>query len=503
MDALRGKRTISRYGVFLIVTNIVIWVVLLLCFLVMLYFAKYSVPFVDDFSYALETKAAWESEHSLYAVVKAAIHTSYNTYQNWQGSFVACFLMALQPGLFGIKFYGVTTWILLLTFIISNAIMLYHILVRSGFLHLCEASLIFGVILLISTQLLPSAFEGFYWFNGAVYYTFFYSLFLLLCTGLNDILTLPDTRSVQLFKILLLCILAFMIGGSNLWTGLTCAVLLGVIVFIAIRGNRHYISVLFISASFLIGFLLNILAPGNTFRMELSVPTPALKAIALAIANTFRFSEQWTTGYFVLFLLPCVPVLWKLASRVNIRYKYPLLINTASVLFLAVGFTPQIYAQTIISGYRALDIQFHLYVILFIMNLTYWFGWFQQQVLYFRQSHRFPYKYLTPAFLLFIACIGLHIISAKYPHYSKEWKDLTTVSAYESIKSGIAEQYESEWDERLVQLNDPSILDLPLQPIKNKPNLFGPDSISNDPASWGNVAIAAYFHKQSIYIVEE
>ena len=59
-----------------------------------------SHPAGDDYAYGLQAHLAWESTHSLFQTVKAALDTVAGYYTTWQGTYASIFLMALQPAVF-------------------------------------------------------------------------------------------------------------------------------------------------------------------------------------------------------------------------------------------------------------------------------------------------------------------------------------------------------------------------------------------------------------------
>ena len=61
----------------------------------------YLHQFADDYVFGAPVYKAWTATHSFGACIQAAWAESMHIYQTWQGTYSACFLMALQPGIFG------------------------------------------------------------------------------------------------------------------------------------------------------------------------------------------------------------------------------------------------------------------------------------------------------------------------------------------------------------------------------------------------------------------
>ena len=79
----------------------------------MLVVARYNVPCADDYHYGASTYHTWQATHSLAAVLRAAGEKVAERYVNWQGTYSAIFLMALQPAVFGNGFYALVPFLTL------------------------------------------------------------------------------------------------------------------------------------------------------------------------------------------------------------------------------------------------------------------------------------------------------------------------------------------------------------------------------------------------------
>lgn len=77
-----------------------------------LYLSRYGFPNCDDFTYGLETHRVWNGTHSFGEVLKTALAVTKETWQLWQGTWFSIFLMTLMPGVFGEKWYFLTTFLM-------------------------------------------------------------------------------------------------------------------------------------------------------------------------------------------------------------------------------------------------------------------------------------------------------------------------------------------------------------------------------------------------------
>ncbi|MBR5116885.1 MAG: hypothetical protein IK096_07440, partial [Lachnospiraceae bacterium] len=293
--------------------------VLILSLIPMIAVALYSRPFADDFAYAVYTRAAWQEQHSLPALIQAVARQLRETMETWQGSFSAIVLFSLQPGIFGDRVYGISTLILVACFLLGHFVFFSSVLYRDKKTSLIVSS----VVCLLLMQTMPHAFQGFYWWNGSSYYTLFYSLFLIQLSLLFRLARTAGKGRIRLA--VFACLLGFLLGGGNLVTALLnmeiTALWVALVVTKSLRGKdrRGLLTSVLITAAVLIftaaGFLLNAAAPGNSVRMETEAPIPAAEAILKSFDTAFAHIGYWTTGATLTLLLLLTPFLWHIAGR--------------------------------------------------------------------------------------------------------------------------------------------------------------------------------------------
>ena len=183
---------------------------LLALVLPLLALAPCAVPAADDYAYGTAARHAWRESASLPAVAAAAANTAADTWHDWQGSFSAVFLMALQPAVFGDRLYALTPAVMLaalLTGVFSLCLVLYGEMFRLG---RESAATVAAVICGLCTALIPSAVQGLFWYNGAVYYVLFYGLWLCACA-----LAVRYVRRGGAGRLVLLLLLAVLLGGGG------------------------------------------------------------------------------------------------------------------------------------------------------------------------------------------------------------------------------------------------------------------------------------------------
>jgi len=126
--------------------NIAIILICIICLIPMVTISRYNHPSADDYSYTILTHKAWLQTHSVFQVVKAAVETSIKFWNEWQGLYSSAFVLALQPAIFGEKYYAITGILLMLVIIISNCYFTFYFMYKK--LEMCLSdSMALGMML--------------------------------------------------------------------------------------------------------------------------------------------------------------------------------------------------------------------------------------------------------------------------------------------------------------------------------------------------------------------
>ena len=222
-----------------------IFYIILICFIlsvIPLYvIGMFAHPSVDDYYYGTETVQVWNETHSIASVVKCSFDEMINTYNIWQGNFSAIFLMRLQPGIFGEQYYFIAPLILLSAYM-GFSIFFFYTALKKIFKADSYLAATVGICLtFVSMQLCTTPSDSFYWYNGAIYYTFFYSLMLFLFALLIRMRTAKAAGTIILTAIS--SVSAFLIGGSNYAAALFMCIILALsagaaVYFVILRKNK-------------------------------------------------------------------------------------------------------------------------------------------------------------------------------------------------------------------------------------------------------------------------
>ena len=137
-----------------------------------LYLSRYGFPNCDDFTYGLETHRVWNATHSFGEVLKTALAVTKETWQLWQGTWFSIFLMTLTPGVFGEKWYFLTT--LLMAGMLGGSIcVLMHTVLCRYISRAKENRYLRGIctltVLFLTFQTFVSPVLALYWYNGSLH----------------------------------------------------------------------------------------------------------------------------------------------------------------------------------------------------------------------------------------------------------------------------------------------------------------------------------------------
>lgn len=469
---------------------------LVLLLVPMLNAARYDVPSEDDYPYGLETMRAWNRDGTFMAVLEASWNRILRTYRTWQGSFSAVFLFTMNPMIYGEEYYSICPWLVLGMLLIGVFTLTQAVWHKAYGGSRTEALIIGTVLSVICTQFLPRASQGIYWFNGAVYYTFFFGLAAVAYAVLLRYL-LRDPDSFGIGKLAAAFLLFFFIGGGNLVTGLMTAVLLvSIEVHLILSQNRDRKTFVIPMAGFFIAFILNIAAPGNAVRQQFFGQPGLLESVFLSFKNAGLYFRTWFTLPVAALILMLLPILWRIAFRTERRFRLPGLVTLYAVCLTGVMFYPPIFAMTdhaLSQAGRITNIIFFGMVFLVVFLLYYWMGWLIQRG--WLSARRFPSAarrryngiYLCVILLLF----GTGMTQIK-------WYDTTSISAFRSYRSGQMGNYYHTYKQRLEILKDPEIRDAVLKRFPTRPYVLFYREMSEDPE--GNTVVANWYGKDSVVV---
>lgn len=475
--------------------------------------AKYNYPSSDDWSYGREAYWAIQDGAGLGTVLRISLRTAAERYVAWEGRFAATFFAVLQPGIWGERYYGVVAWLMLGGLIFGECIL------GGSLLNFCSAGknrLLWLPVILPSLimQILytPNIVESFYWYTGAVNYTFVCGLSMILLAlfvglGLGG-WRKPKTVAAAVAA----CALAVAVGGDNFATSLSTFLAMLILSLLFLRKNRKALYrtwYLTLITGACLGMC--ILAPGNTQRLEGnfggSATGNALGAVITSLVRTFTNIYSWTNIKIVLMIVLILPFVWLAVRNLSYGFRFPGLFTLLSFGVYASQITATVYVDGTTGGGRMAAILYYSYHVWLIANTCYWTGWLQRM----RQKGalRLPEGLEKAAgkaalwvrrFLIPYCAVAGGILALVI--YTGDLKQLSSYKAYRDWRQGWAQQYAKEWEERLEVLRDESVTQVEFAPLSVYPEtILYTDLQGEEGYTWVNKACARYYGKEYIRII--
>ena len=491
------KNFLLRYG------TIILAVLFAAALAPLLAVAFCDYPLGDDLSYGRYVHDALAAGGSLPAVLCAAFRTVAHTYMTWQGTYSAVFLMSIQPGVFAEKAYAVVPFIMLGLLICSTLVLLNTVL--CGCLHEKRRTVaLLGIpVLFLAVEYPPSLAQGFYWYNGAVYYTFFYSVMLLYFSAfIRFVKNGEKGRETPRFVLLLL--LAAVLGGANFVTVLI-AILAGFLFLLwcILRQRRRLLQSVAVQCALLAGFAVSALAPGNAVRQAHFFRIGVPLTIVFSIGQSAFYLYRWTTAVAVLVFILISPLLYAMAGRSSLRFQMPGWFLAFTLLLFAAQSAPPFYAMCSPGETRLQDIIYYSYLWLVPVNLFYFFGWYQKRSRRLREALKKlkarlrlreggPARYVALA----AACVLLAALTGPAGAESSG----TGICARDLL-SGDAQAYAAQMDARLKIYNDAGVSTVRVPELTAHPRSVYLGDITGNPNSTLNLDVKTYYHKKSVAAV--
>lgn len=490
--------------------NLWVWGSVLFLFvsiLPLLYIGRYNVLSADDYSMCKEMHHIVINGGSLGDMLSYAGAYAAKSYQNWIGCYSVSLLDVWNPGVFGEQ----NTWI-------TPVLMLAAVLCSTYFFIRCVISHYFGkgyqknILILwaafsfLIIETMPSPAEAFYWYAGAVAYTFLHFL-LLIFTGLQIwSFDLQTTGGKICYAIGSSC-LALILGGSQYTTALLAVILMMFLVVIQNKKIKIYrmIPIVFLVA----GFLCSMLSPGNTARQSGTGGMSPVTAIFCSFAEAVYHMKAWMTPLFLGILFFMVPFLWNMIkeNKKGYSFRFPAVVWFFSFCILAAGFTPSLYGVgNVDSGRIQNQLQLSFYI-LFVVDVIYGLGWLNRKILTSKKEVYHDIgtvigvleKYKAFFRILFAAIVVLVFVG------TGDKNTFSSISALRSVMNGEARTYYEEGRERLAVYRDDTVVVAEVSAFTVKPHvLFFTDIVKEGDANyWINENIAEYYGKEKVILKEQ
>ncbi|MBR5094412.1 MAG: hypothetical protein IK095_04890 [Oscillospiraceae bacterium] len=462
---------------------------LLLALIPLLMMGHYDVPCADDYNYGVNARLVYVHGGAPAQILGAAVERTRVTYEIWQGSYSAIFLMCLQPSVFSEDLYCITPWLMLGSLLLGLFLLSLVLFRRVLDLPRSLGAIFAGTVGILWILLVPIPAQSFYWFNGSVYYTFFFGIALAALA-----LAVRTARQGGIGRILGLCLLAAFLGGGNLVTGLSLAILsVSAIGSLLVFRKRAPALRLLAPALVMLGcFIINIAAPGNAIRAQAVDHTPnAVQAIMLSFREAVLLGLKWTRLPVIAAMLLLGYLFWHAVPATPFRFRFPGLVSLYSFCLYSAMFCPTMYALGSRGDWRLVDIIFYAYLLLLGLNVLYWVGWIRQRRGAGSDARQPKLLPVLGCLALCLLCLG---ISAKISG------GISVASAYTALRTDQAATYARENRERFEILHDPAVREARLRPYSDPPYLLFFDDITEDPENWRNVGVQVFYEKDRVYL---
>ena len=463
--------------------------ILLLLMIPIFAIARYDVPAADDFSFSCETHAAIVSGGSLTDILSGAVEKAVKVYYTWQGTFSAIFLMAFQPAIWGLPYYAFTTWIMVLS-LLGGLFFFFHRVMHGVFgISKSLAGITAIVASVACTQFLPSPNQSFYWYNGAVYYTFTFAIMLVLFAIVIGYLLYGSWWRIA--GAVFLCLI---IGGSNyvtaLFTSIAGILLLALLTW---KKDRNGMALLLPYVVLLGAFLLSIRAPGNAVRQGFYTDHPgALEAILLSFRSALKKIFEWADLRYASCMIFLIPILWAGTGESQFSFPFPGVVSVVSFCLFSSLFTPHLYALGSDGPERLLNILYFSFLLLSILNLFWWIGWVVKK----KRPRSTTCGISIGVFGIFTVCAVLCVACSVILFQGT----LTSVASFSELRNREAERYYAQAQERQRILENPEIDDCEFEPFSTMPYILYFTDMTDDPDSYENQDTATFYGKHSIVV---
>ena len=351
-----------------------------------------------------------------------------------------------------------------------------------------------------------SAQSGFYWYNGGVHYVGMHG-FGLLMLSVAICLERAEGRTAAGLLFTASVLLSMITAGSNFVTALQGLLSLLTILFISVVVEHRKKGLWLLPATlvYIIGFGLNVAAPGNSVRARSYVGWgySPLESIGRSFLEGVKHLPEFTGSIVLMVMVMLLPLIWQALKETEYRFRYPGVVLLWSFCLYATGYTPSLYSLGHAGLSRTLNAVKITYLLLLFLNEIYWCGWLQQrlQKKASGSTARWLANWNGAAVWWFYAIMGLEFIMIfqvspnQAGHYS-------AYGAYYYVHTGEAYNFHQEYLERVEKLLGDED-DVQLQPYHYKPWFLCMGDLSEDENNEANRSLAIWYDKDSVTLISE
>lgn len=447
----------------------------------------YAVPAADDFSNANAILAKSDN------ILKSAIMLTGDEYFNWQGTFMATFLLyawspLLRGGVVGIR---ISCALITGLYLVSLYFLSYEV-----FKHIFKEERLYVINYIYSISILfftiGKVGEAFYWFCGGMIHTLPLAFCLLGSGFMIKVLTIKKNKK----RNVLLSMLCMMIsaGGSLQVAAAGNVIALGVLIYYWKKKEvRTTIMPIFLSV--FLTALLNAGAPGNFVRHSVVDEQYHIqKAVWWATQSVMKN---------VSFFLMETPIILLLIFLIAFgkRYGKKILLSAQELLMITVyiGVGTVGIDFPVILGYSTIEMPERCcfieksIIVLALMYLALLMGIVLSRY-DGRELLKDNYK------LIFVGIIAVYILG---------WTSKLTIQDYTSFnilinyKEGNLKEFKEGYEEVFSALQNGKDSDVEIEYLPDSLQIFRSIGIKEDPTDWVNQSVARYYDCNSVFLSAE
>lgn len=467
--------------------------------------AKFNYPSADDYTNGSRCYHVWEASHSVFKVLGEALSRTMEEWLTWRGCFTSSFLSALPPNIWGERMYFLTTWVVLLMLTAAVLFFFYELFVK-GFgadRYVSHSISMIALFVMIQCMGASGRAESFYWYSGAINYTFIHGMSLLFY---GMLIATANAKGIKKGAILAIAsVLGFLVAGGNQMTMLNGAIVLAVVtVFLTILKKWQEYKKLWIPIlSFYIGFMISVIAPGNFIRASESLGMNPVKAIFVSFYYCLDLMvNQWTTWSVILLSVCMVPLFWHMAGSTKFKFPCPFLAVLFGYCLVSAMATPPLFIMGNIAAGRLQGLIFLMYVPVLTLCIGYVIGWIRRKWENGQNKREKADVFGIHGCQLLVGCIlffmfGSLISVIPEPYY------YTATSAISDIWDGSAAAYSEKLEERVKLYHNGKGADLAVEPLSKQPELLFFSDIEKNPEDWKNRGVCRYYGLGSVVVMAE
>lgn len=466
-------------------------ILLLLSLLPIMYLGRYNHPTGDDYYYGVTTYHERLDGGNIFHILAKAARGVSLEYNQWQGTYSAMFFMYLPPNIWGDWAYRTVTGVmlLLLTGSIFYCLKPLICIFGKGTAHMWIA--VSSVAALLCVETVPSQGETFFWYNGSMYYTGFFSLSLVFLG-----LILRELTAQRWHRFVLLLTLAVFLAGGNYVSLLPLMILtvfLSIFLFVA-KKRISALELSMICIVLLCAFTVNALAPGNAVRQSGMWKIPAWKAVLKSLLQGILYLRSWIHPWWLAAALCLTPVFLRSYRNSALQFRFPFIVAAFSYGVFCSMSCPLFYTMNSTGPARAVSVVYYSFVLCTLFIYYYLLGALYRLTC----AKGLSAGRILPASgtAVFAFLLILQTANGAVAH-------CTTAKAVTLLLNGEAIAYEEEYQNRMHVLRDPTISQVEFAPYVHQPDMLYVGDFSSDCEDPTNQKAAEYFKKESISILYE